>query len=46
MTEPIITCPKCKAEIKLTESLAAPIIESTRREHEKLLAQKDAGPDG
>ena len=22
MTEPIITCPKCKTEIKLTESLA------------------------
>src|SRR3990167_7461494 len=42
MTEPMITCPKCKAEIKLTESLAAPIIESTRREYEKRLAQKDA----
>jgi hypothetical protein len=23
MTEPIITCPKCLAEIKLTESLVA-----------------------
>jgi hypothetical protein len=42
MTEPIISCPKCKAEIKLTESLAAPLIESTRREFEKQLAQKDA----
>ncbi len=42
MTEPIIACPKCKAEIKLTESLAAPLIESTRREFEKQLAQKDA----
>jgi hypothetical protein len=41
MTEPIISCPKCKAEIKLTESLAAPLIESTRREFEKQLAQKD-----
>ena len=30
MTEPTITCPKCKTEIKLTESLVAPLIESTR----------------
>ena len=42
MTEPIISCPKCKTEIKLTESLAASLIESTRREFEKQLAQKDA----
>lgn len=42
MTEPIITCPKCKTEIKLTESLAAPLIETTRREFEKKIAQKDA----
>ncbi len=42
MTEPTITCPKCKNEIKLTESLAAPLIEATRREFEKQLAQKDA----
>ena len=41
MTEPTITCPKCKEEIKLTESLAAPIIESTRREFEERLARKD-----
>ncbi|MCC6347375.1 MAG: DUF2130 domain-containing protein [Nitrospirales bacterium] len=42
MTEPTITCPKCKAEIKLTESLAAPLIESTRRQFQKQLAEKDA----
>ena len=42
MTEPIIACPKCKTEIRLTESLAAPLLESTRREFEKQLAQKDA----
>lgn len=42
MTEPIITCPKCKSEIKLTESLAAPLIDATRRQFEKQLAQKDA----
>ena len=42
MTEPIIACPQCKTEIKLTESLAAPLIEATRREFEKQLAQKDS----
>ena len=41
--EPIITCPKCKAEIKLNESLAAPLIEATRREYQQRLTQKDAG---
>jgi hypothetical protein len=42
MTDPTIICPKCKTEIKLTESLAAPLIESTRREYEQRLTQKDA----
>ncbi|MDF0643470.1 MAG: DUF2130 domain-containing protein [Nitrospira sp.] len=42
MSEPTIICPSCKTEIKLTESLAAPLIESTRRDYEKQLAQKDA----
>lgn len=42
MTEPTIICPKCQAEIKLTESLAAPLIESIRREYEQRLAKKDA----
>jgi hypothetical protein len=42
MAEPTIICPNCKSEIKLTESLAAPLIESTRREYEKRLAEKDA----
>jgi hypothetical protein len=41
MSEPTITCPNCKTEIKLTESLAAPLIESTRRDYEKQLALKD-----
>ena len=41
MTEPTITCPHCKTEIKLTESLAAPLIESTRKQFEQQLAQKD-----
>ncbi len=41
MTEPTIICPKCKTEIKLTESLAAPLIEATRRDYEQRLLQKD-----
>lgn len=41
MTEPTIICPNCKTEIKLTESLAAPLIESTRKQFERQLAQKD-----
>ncbi|GMV90897.1 MAG: hypothetical protein AMXMBFR82_06750 [Candidatus Hydrogenedentota bacterium] len=42
MTEPTITCPQCQYEIKLTESLAAPLIEATRHEYEQRLAKKDA----
>ncbi len=42
MTEPTIVCPNCKTEIKLTESLAAPLIESTRKQFEQQLAQKDS----
>jgi hypothetical protein len=42
MSEPTITCPSCKAEVKLTESLAAPLLESTRRDYEERLTQKDA----
>lgn len=36
--EPTIICPACRAEVKLTESLAAPLIESTRRQYEQQLA--------
>src|SRR5215212_3834050 len=42
MNEPTIVCPSCNTEIKLNESLAAPLLETTRREFEKRLAQKDA----
>lgn len=41
MTEPTVKCPNCGTEIKLTESLAAPLIESTRKQFEQQLAQKD-----
>jgi len=42
MSEPTIICPKCKTEIKLTESLAAPLVESIRHDYEQRLAKKDA----
>ena len=38
MNEPIIHCPSCKCEIKLTQSLAAPLIEATRERYERQLA--------
>jgi hypothetical protein len=40
--EPTIVCPSCKTAIPLTESLAAPLIESTRRAFEQRIADKDA----
>lgn len=42
MTEPTIVCPGCKQEIKLTESLAAPLIESTRQQYEQRLSRQTA----
>ena len=39
--EATITCPKCKTEFPLTESLAAPLIEATRQQFEQKLSQKD-----
>lgn len=42
MTEPTIVCPSCKTKIKLTESLAAPLIEAIRHEYEQRLAQKES----
>ncbi len=36
-----IICPECKTSIKLTESLAAPLLEATRRDYERRLSQKD-----
>lgn len=41
MTEPTITCPSCKTDIRLTESLAAPLIAETRKQFEQRLSQKD-----
>lgn len=41
MAEPIIHCPNCNTEIRLTESLAAPLIAATRRQFENKIAEKD-----
>jgi hypothetical protein len=42
MNEPTIVCPNCKSEIKLTESLVAPLIEATRLQFEHMIAEKEA----
>jgi hypothetical protein len=42
MVEPVIQCPHCHKEIKLTESLAAPLVEATRHEYVTKLADKDS----
>ena len=43
MNEAVISCPKCGAEIKLTEKapLAAPLIAATRKQFEEKLSEKD-----
>ncbi len=41
MIDPTITCPHCRTEIKLTESLAAPLLEATREQYEKRLSEKE-----
>lgn len=41
MTEPTIVCPSCSTEIKLTESLAAPLIRATRQEYEAKIARNN-----
>lgn len=41
MIEPTITCPKCSSEIKLTESLAAPLLEQAQKQFQRQLAAKE-----
>jgi hypothetical protein len=41
MSEPVISCPSCKTEIKLTESLAAPLIQAKRQELEAIVAKRE-----
>ena len=42
MSDPTITCPSCGNNIKLTESLAAPLVEATRRDYEQRLAKQNS----
>ena len=42
MSEPTITCPYCKRDFKLNETLAAPLVDGVRRDYESRLASKDA----
>jgi hypothetical protein len=42
MSDPQIICPQCSTPIKLTESLAAPLIAETRKQYEQQLASKEA----
>ena len=41
MTDPQILCPNCSTSIKLTESLAAPLVAETKRRFERQLADKE-----
>lgn len=41
MSDPTVICPNCKTEIKLTESLAAPLLESTKRSYEQRLTEAE-----
>ena len=40
-TDPTIVCPHCSKEIKLTESLAAPLIKTVQEEYEAIITEKD-----
>lgn len=40
--EPLLHCPNCNHEIRLTESLAAPLLAETRQRFQQQLADKDA----
>ena len=42
MSKSTIICPNCHTEIKLNESLAAPLIEATRVQYEQKLATKES----
>ena len=39
--EPSVVCPNCRTEIKLTETLAAPLIEAVKRDADAKLRQKE-----
>jgi len=41
MFDTVVVCPSCGEKIKLTESLAAPVVAAIKQEYEKKLAEKD-----
>ena len=43
MSEPSIKCPNCGEDIKLTDGLAAPLIEATKADYEKRMADARSG---
>ncbi len=43
MTEPTVVCPKCGGEVRLTESLAAPMVAAVRAEFAAKAAAVEAG---
>jgi hypothetical protein len=45
MSEPSITCPNCKSEIKLTESLAAPLVKQTEARYQRMLDEQQKKVD-
>ncbi|MGA2568430.1 MAG: hypothetical protein ABSF41_16570 [Pseudolabrys sp.] len=45
MSEPQIVCPNCHAEIKPTESLAAPLIAETRKRFEQQPKRERISPN-
>jgi len=42
MNEVMLTCKKCGADIELTDTLAAPLLETAKLEYERKLAEKSA----
>src|ERR1700760_4545927 len=42
MSEGTVKCPQCGAEVKLTESLAAPLVATVRAEYEERLRTRSA----
>ena len=46
MNEPSITCPQCKSEVKLTESLAAPLVKQTEERYRRMLEEQQKKVDG
>jgi len=42
VSEPVIACPNCGTDVRVTESLAAPLIQATRVQYERKIAEQAA----